>query len=98
MREDNYKNSRPEPSTRKGSGPDRPAEALDLLSEARVRSTSTADLRRVLWSRFLTFTDLEEPVQAAEALKEFAKLAPESVEDKIRLSHGPIHLAVRWGG
>lgn len=77
---------------------DRPAEALDLLSEARVRSTSTADLRRVLWSRFLTFTDLEEPAQAAEALKEFAKLAPESVEDKIRLSHGPIHLAVRWGG
>ncbi len=82
----------------KGAVHSRPAEALDLLSEARVRSTSTADLRRVLWSRFLTFTDLEEPVQAAEALKEFAKLAPESVEDKIRLSHGPIHLAVRWGG
>jgi LuxR family transcriptional regulator, maltose regulon positive regulatory protein len=77
---------------------DRPAEALELLSEARVRSTSSADLRRVLWSRFLAFTDLEEPVQAAEALKEFEKLAPESVEDKIRLSHGPIHFALRWGG
>jgi LuxR family maltose regulon positive regulatory protein len=77
---------------------DRPSEALELLSEARVRSTTSADLRRVLWSRFITLTDLEEPRQAAEALSEFEKLAPESVEDKIRLSHGPIHLAVRWGG
>jgi LuxR family transcriptional regulator, maltose regulon positive regulatory protein len=77
---------------------DRPTEALELLSEARVRSTNTGDSRRVLWSRFLTFTDLEEPLQAAEALKEFEKLTPESVEDKIRLSQGPIHLAVRWGG
>ena len=77
---------------------DRPTEALELLSEARIRSTTSADLRRVLWSRFLTLTDLEEPVQAAEALEEFERLPPESVEDKIRLSQGPIHLAVRWGG
>jgi LuxR family transcriptional regulator, maltose regulon positive regulatory protein len=77
---------------------DRPADALELLSEARARSTTPADLRRVLWSRFITFTDLEEPQQAAEALKEFERLVPESVEDKIRLSQGPIHLAVRWGG
>jgi DNA-binding NarL/FixJ family response regulator len=77
---------------------DRPADALNLLSEARSRSTTSADLRRVLWSRFITLTDLEEPRQAAEALKEFERLAPESVEDKIRLSQGPIHLAVRWGG
>jgi ATP/maltotriose-dependent transcriptional regulator MalT len=77
---------------------DRPKEALELLSEARVRSKSSADSRRVLWSRFLAFTDLEEPVQAGEALADFEKLAPESVEDKIRLSQGPIHFAVRWGG
>jgi ATP/maltotriose-dependent transcriptional regulator MalT len=77
---------------------DRPSEALELLSDARARSTTSADLRRVLWSRFITFADLEEPRQAAEALREFEKLAPASVEDKIRLSHGPIHLAVRWGG
>lgn len=77
---------------------DRPAEALHLLSEARVRSTTSADLRRALWSRFLTLTDLEVPTQAAEALRDFEKLPPESVEDKIRLSHGPLHLAVRWGG
>ena len=77
---------------------DRPSEALELLGEARVRSTTSADLRRVLWSRFITLSDLEEPRQAADALKEFERLAPESVEDKIRLSHGPIHLAVRWGG
>ncbi len=77
---------------------DRHADALELLSEARARSTTSADLRRVLWSRFITFTDLEEPQQAAEALREFERLAPESVEDKIRLSQGPIHFAVRWGG
>ncbi len=77
---------------------DRPADALELLSEARARSTTSADLRRALWSRFITLTDLEEPRQAAQALKEFERLAPESVEDKIRLSQGPIHLAVRWGG
>jgi LuxR family maltose regulon positive regulatory protein len=77
---------------------DRPAEALELLNEARARATTSTDLRRVLWSRFITFAELEEPQQAAEALKEFEKLAPESLEDKIRLSHGPIHLAVRWGG
>ena len=77
---------------------DRPADALELLSEARARSTTPADLRRALWSRFITFSDLEEPRQAAEALKEFERLAPEAVEDKIRLSQGPIHLAVRWGG
>jgi LuxR family maltose regulon positive regulatory protein len=77
---------------------DRAAEALELLSEARTRSTTSTDLRRVLWSRFITLADLEEPQQAAEALKEFEKLAPESVEDKIRLSQGPVHLAVRWGG
>jgi LuxR family maltose regulon positive regulatory protein len=77
---------------------DRPADALELLSEARARSTTSADLRRTLWSRFITLTDLEEPRQAAQALKEFESLAPESVEDKIRLSQGPIHLAVRWGG
>jgi LuxR family maltose regulon positive regulatory protein len=77
---------------------DRPSEALELLSEARIRSTTSADLRRVLWSRFITLSDLEKPRQTSEALKEFEKLAPESVEDKIRLSHGPIHLAVRWGG
>ena len=75
-----------------------PLKRSSFLSDARARSTTSADLRRVLWSRFITLTDLEEPRQAADVLEEFEVLAPESVEDKIRLSHGPIHLAVRWGG
>lgn len=77
---------------------DRQAESFALLSEARARSTSRSDLRRALWSRFLTLTDLEEPDLAATALHELEALPPESVEDTIRLSQGPLHLAARWGG
>jgi LuxR family maltose regulon positive regulatory protein len=77
---------------------DRPHEALALLSEARARSTTPSDLRRAAWSRFLSLTDLEEPELAAKALEEFEALPPESVEDRIRLSHGPVHFSVRWGG
>jgi LuxR family maltose regulon positive regulatory protein len=77
---------------------DRPHEALELLSDARVRSTTSSDLRRAAWSRFLSLTDLEEPELAAKALEEFEALPPESVEDVIRLSHGPVHFSVRWGG
>jgi ATP/maltotriose-dependent transcriptional regulator MalT len=77
---------------------DRQDEAFGLLSEARTRSTTSADLRRALWTRFLTLTDLEEPVLAGETLRELEALPPESVEDVIRLSQGPLHFAVRWGG
>lgn len=77
---------------------DRQDEALALLDEARLRSASTADLRRILWSRFITLSDLEEPERASEALRELEALQPESVEDIIRLSQAPIHFAVRWGG
>src|SRR5262249_46177401 len=74
---------------------DRQAEAFTLLGEARARSTTPSDLRRALWSRFLTLTDLEEPELAAATLHELETLAPESVEDTIRLSQGPLHLAAR---
>jgi LuxR family transcriptional regulator, maltose regulon positive regulatory protein len=77
---------------------DRQEEALKLLEEARARSTSPSDLRRAAWSRLITLADLEEPELAKEALEEFEALAPESVEDVIRLSHAPVHLALRWGG
>jgi ATP/maltotriose-dependent transcriptional regulator MalT len=77
---------------------DRQGEAFALLTEARTRSTTSADLRRALWSRFLTLTDLEEPLLAGETLRELETLPPESVEDVIRLSQGPLHFAVRWGG
>jgi LuxR family transcriptional regulator, maltose regulon positive regulatory protein len=77
---------------------DRSTEALELLSEARARATSSTDLRRAAWSRFIALTDIEAPELAAEALRELEALPPESVEDTIRLSHGPLHFAVRWGG
>ena len=77
---------------------DRQAESFTLLSEARARSTTQSDLRRALWTRFLTLTDLEEPDLAATALRELEALPQESIEDAIRLSQGPLHLAARWGG
>jgi len=77
---------------------DRQDEALALLDEARSRSTSTADLRRILWSRFITLSDLEEPERASKALRELEAIPPESIDDIIRLSQAPIHFAVRWGG
>ncbi|HEX6664242.1 MAG TPA: LuxR C-terminal-related transcriptional regulator [Gaiellaceae bacterium] len=77
---------------------DRQAESFTLLSEARARSKTQSDLRRALWTRFLTLTDLEEPDLAATALHELEALPQESIEDAIRLSQGPLHLAARWGG
>ena len=77
---------------------DRQAESFELLSEARARSTTQSDLRRALWSRFLTLTDLEERDLAAATLDELEALPQETLEDTIRLSQGPLHLAARWGG
>lgn len=77
---------------------DRHDEALALLNEARARSTTNADLRRIVWTRFITLTDLEDSERAAAALQEFAALEPETVEDVIRLSQGPVHYSMRWGG
>ncbi len=77
---------------------DRQKESLSLLDEARARSTTTADLRRALWSRFITLTDSEEPDLAAAALHELENLPPSSIEDSVRISQAPIHFAGRWGG
>ena len=77
---------------------DRQEEALKLLDEASARSTSHRDLRRAAWSRFITLADLEEPELASVALDDFETLAPESVEDVIRLSQASVHFALRWGG
>jgi ATP/maltotriose-dependent transcriptional regulator MalT len=77
---------------------DRQDEALRLLDEASARSTTRRDLRRAAWIRFITLADLEEPQLAKAALEKFEALAPESVEDVIRLSQAAVHFALRWGG
>jgi LuxR family maltose regulon positive regulatory protein len=77
---------------------DRQEEALRLLDEASARSATAVDLRRAAWSRFITLADLEEPELAKVALEDFEVLAPESVEDVIRLSQAAVHFALRWGG
>jgi LuxR family maltose regulon positive regulatory protein len=77
---------------------DRLDEALELLTRAHDRAQTESDLRRILWSRFVTLCDLEEPDDAWQALVAFEQLPPASIEDLLRARHGRLLWAIRWGG
>ncbi len=77
---------------------DRLDEALQLLTAAKATAHTPMDLRRALWSRFVTLTDLEQRDQAAETLRELDELRPLGVDDLLRASQGHLHFAIRWGG
>jgi ATP/maltotriose-dependent transcriptional regulator MalT len=77
---------------------DRQNEALELLTRARELATTVPDMRRTLWSRFVTLCDLDEPSLAWEALVELEEIPPETVEDLVRARHGRLLWALRWGG
>jgi LuxR family maltose regulon positive regulatory protein len=77
---------------------DRQDDALDLFTAARAHARTPLDVRRALWSRFITLTDLEERVQAAETLAELEGLPPLSQDDLLRVNQGRLQLALRWGG
>ena len=77
---------------------DRQDEALELLTRAMRRARDPVDVRRTMWSRFVTLCDLEEPALAWEALNEFEQVPPTTVEDLVRARHGRLLWAVRWGG
>jgi ATP/maltotriose-dependent transcriptional regulator MalT len=77
---------------------DRLDEALDLFTAAKATARTPSDLRRSVWSRFLTLTDLEERERAAEALRELDSLPPLAPEDLLRAHQGHLHFAMRWGG
>jgi ATP/maltotriose-dependent transcriptional regulator MalT len=77
---------------------DRQSDALELLTQAHHRAQTETDVRRTMWSRFVTLCDLEEPAQAWQALMEFEQLPPSTLEDVVRARHGRLVWAVRWGG
>jgi len=77
---------------------DRQNEALDLLTRAQQRASSVVETRRVMWSRFVTLCELEQPTLAWETLQEFERIPPTTVEDLVRGRHGRLVWALRWGG
>jgi LuxR family maltose regulon positive regulatory protein len=77
---------------------DRQDEALRMLTIAASLARTPTDLRRCLWSRFVTLTDLEEREQAAEALRELEELPPLGPDDLLRARQGRLQFALRWGG
>jgi LuxR family maltose regulon positive regulatory protein len=77
---------------------DRLHEALELFTAAKATARTPSDLRRAVWSRFLTLTDLEERQRAADALSELDSLPPLAPEDLLRAHQGHLHFAIRWGG
>jgi LuxR family maltose regulon positive regulatory protein len=77
---------------------DRQGDALELFTAARAQAHTPLDMRKALWSRFITLTDLEERAEATKTLRELEGLPPLSQDDLLRASQGRLQLALRWGG
>jgi LuxR family maltose regulon positive regulatory protein len=77
---------------------DRLEEALRLFSEAEREAGTPTELRRALWSRFVTLTDLDDKDGADVAVLALAELPPLSVDDLLRANQARLQAAVRWGG
>jgi LuxR family transcriptional regulator, maltose regulon positive regulatory protein len=77
---------------------DRQSDALELLAAARKSAATPVELRRALWSHFVTLTDLEERDEAEIALQELESMSPLDVDDLMRASQGRLQFAMRWGG
>jgi LuxR family transcriptional regulator, maltose regulon positive regulatory protein len=76
---------------------DRQHEALELLTAAKSEARTPQDLRNALWSRFLTLCDLERREEAERALQEVEALPPQTSDDLLRVNHGRLQFAIRWG-
>jgi LuxR family maltose regulon positive regulatory protein len=77
---------------------DRHGDALELLARAGEKARTPWEVRRALWSQFITLSDLEEPSLAWETLLQLEQLPPETTEDLLRASQARLHWANRWGG
>jgi LuxR family transcriptional regulator, maltose regulon positive regulatory protein len=76
---------------------DRQEEALQLLTAAKTQARSPQDLRRALWSRFITLCDLERRAETEEALREVEELPALSSDDFLKVSQARLQFACRWG-
>jgi ATP/maltotriose-dependent transcriptional regulator MalT len=77
---------------------DRLEEAVALLAAAEESANEPAELRRALWSRFVSLTDLDDRESAAAALATLESLPPLNVDDLLRANQGRLQSALRWGG
>ncbi len=77
---------------------DRLDEAVELFRAAEERAQTPSELRRALWSRFVSLTDLDDREGADEALAALETLPPLGVDDLLRASQARLQSALRWGG
>jgi LuxR family maltose regulon positive regulatory protein len=77
---------------------DRVEEAVGLFTAAQERANTPSDLRRAVWSRFVSLTDLDDRDGAAQALATFEGLPPLGVDDLLRANQARLQSALRWGG
>jgi ATP/maltotriose-dependent transcriptional regulator MalT len=77
---------------------DRTDDALRLLDSAHQHAGSPAEIRKVLWSRFMVLAELEERDDALRTLREFEGQSNPGIEDRLRAIQGRLLLAARWGG
>ena len=77
---------------------DRLDEALDWLASAQAHAKTAPDLRRALWTRFVTLSDSEDKDEAAKALEELESTPPLDADDLLRANQCRVQFALRWGG
>lgn len=76
---------------------DRLDEALSWLTAAKAQAHTPLDLRRALWTRFVTLSDSEAKDEAATALHELEEMPPLDADDLLRANQCRLQFALRWG-
>jgi LuxR family maltose regulon positive regulatory protein len=76
---------------------DRLDDALSWLTAAKVQARTPVDLRRALWTRFITLSDSEAKDETARALRELEETPPLDADDLLRASQCRLQFALRWG-
>jgi LuxR family maltose regulon positive regulatory protein len=76
---------------------DRLDEALSWLTAAKAQARTPVDLRRSLWTRFVTLSDSEAKDEAEGALKELEETPPLDADDLLRANQCRLQFALRWG-
>jgi tetratricopeptide (TPR) repeat protein len=77
---------------------DRVEEAVELFTAAEALAKTPLDVRRALWNRFISLTDLDDREGATEALHALESRPPLGVDDLLRASQARLQYALRWGG
>jgi ATP/maltotriose-dependent transcriptional regulator MalT len=73
-------------------------DAVSLFSAAEATAQTPAEVRKALWSRFVSLTDLDDRDGADKALASLEAMPPLGVDDLLRASQARLQSALRWGG